>query len=188
MKVEVTRMPRVGWSALAVAVFAAGLWVGIGSAGSGNSGSGAVDVGLKAALNARQEVPRPAGAGSDARGTFVGTLVRKGAGGTVAWRLTFRGLTGKATAAHVHLAATGKPGPVALPLCGPCRSGARGSAKASAKAVRALLGGGAYVNVHTAKNPAGEIRGQIRKGATAPQPPTTTTTTTTDPGEPPPYP
>jgi hypothetical protein len=36
------------------------------------------------------------------------------------------------------------------------------------------------VNVHTVKNQAGEIRGQIRKGGTALPPPTTTTTTTTD--------
>jgi hypothetical protein len=33
--------------------------------------------------------------------------------------------------------------------------------------------------VHTAKNPAGEIRGQIRKGGNAVPPPATTTTTTT---------
>ena len=164
-------------------VLAAGLWAGMGSAGG--TESVAEGVGLTASLDARQEVPRPGGAGSDARGSFVGTLARKGAAGTVAWRLTFRGLTGKATAAHVHLASRGRPGPVALPLCGPCRSGMRGSAKASAKTVRALLAGGAYVNVHTARNPAGEIRGQIRTGPTVlPPPTTTTTTTTTDPGDP----
>ena len=179
-------MDRVGWCTLAAMVFAAGLWAGIGSAGREGVTQG---VGLKASLDVRQEVPRPAGAGTGARGGFVGTLVRQGTGGTVAWRLTFAGLTGKATAAHVHLAARGRPGPVGLPLCGPCRSGMRGSAKASAKTVRALLAGGAYVNVHTARNPAGEIRGQIRTGSTVLPPPTTTTTTTTDPGDPyPPYP
>jgi CHRD domain len=176
-------MRRVGWSVLAMVVLAAGLWAGMGSAGRE---SAAQEVGLKATLDARQEVPRPDGAGSNARGSFLGTLVRKGAAGTVAWRLTFRGLSGRATAAHVHLAGRGRPGPVALPLCGPCRSGVRGSAKANAKTVRALLAGGAYVNVHTARNPAGEIRGQIRKGSTVLPPPTTTetTTTTTDPGDP----
>jgi hypothetical protein len=178
-------MRRVGWSALAVVVFATGVLAGIGSAG-GSEGT-AVGIGLKASLDARQEVPRPKGAGSDARGSFVGTLVRKSSGGTIAWRLTFRGLTGKATAAHVHLAAKGRPGPVALPVCGPCRSGVRGSARASNKTVRALLAGRAYVNVHTARNPAGEIRGQIRRGSIVLPPPTTTTTTTTtttDPGDP----
>jgi CHRD domain len=180
-------MRRFGLGVLGMVVLAAGLWAGMGSAGS--SESGADGIGLKAGLNARQEVPRPKNAGSDARGSFVGTIVRNGSAGTVTWRLTFRGLTGKATAAHVHLAARGKPGPVALPLCGPCRSGARGSAKANAKTTRALLAGGAYVNVHTATNPAGEIRGQIQKGSTVlPPSTTTTTTTTTDTGEPPPYP
>jgi hypothetical protein len=175
-------MHRVGWCAVGAMVLAAGLWAGIGSAGGEGVTQG---VGLTAGLDVRQEVPRPAGARSGARGSFVGTLVRKGAGGTVAWRLTYRGLTGKATAAHVHLAARGRPGPVALPLCGPCRSGMRGSAKATARAVRALLAGRAYVNVHTATNPAGEIRGQIRTGPRVlPPPTTTTTTTTTDPGDP----
>jgi hypothetical protein len=180
-------MRRVGLSVLAVVVLATGLWAGMSSAGP--TESGAEGVGLKAGLNVRQEVPRPKDAGSDARGSFVGTLVRKGTGGTVTWRLTFQGLTGKALAAHVHLAAKGKPGPVALGLCGPCRSGARGSAKANAKTVRALLVGGAYVNVHTATNPAGEIRGQVSRGSMVlPPPTTTTTTTTTDPGDPyPPY-
>ena len=179
-------MRRVGLSVLAVVVLATGLWAGMSSAGRTESGAEAV--GLKAGLNVRQEVPRPKEAGSDARGSFVGTLVRKSAGGTVTWRLTFQGLTGKAIAAHVHLAAKGRPGPVALGLCGPCRSGARGSANANAKTVRALLAGGAYVNVHTATNPAGEIRGQVQKGSTVQPPPTTTTTTTTDPGNPyPPY-
>jgi hypothetical protein len=54
----------------------------------------------------------------------------------------------------------------------------RRTAKVNGRTVRALLGGGAYVNVHTGKNPAGEIRGQIRKGGNALPAPTTTTTTT----------
>ena len=174
----------VAWGAVAAAVFAAGLWAGIGSAG--REGSAGEVVGLTAVLDARQEVPRPRGVGSDARGSFVGKLVRRGAGGTLSWRLTFRGLSGKATGAHVHLGKRGRPGPVALALCGPCRTGTRGSAKASARTVQALLAGGAYVNVHTAQNPAGEIRGQIRATSNAPPPTTTTGTTGTDTY--PPYP
>ncbi len=170
---------RVVWCAMAATAFAGGLRAGIGAAGlDGNEATGPVR--LTAALDARQEVPRPKGTIADAGGSFVATLERKGASVTLAWRLTFRDLSGKATAAHVHLGKRGRPGPVALALCDPCRSGARGSTKAGAGAVQALLAGGAYVNVHTARNPAGEIRGQIRAGSTVPAP--TTTTTTTDPG------
>jgi hypothetical protein len=51
---------------------------------------------------------------------------------------------------------------VAVPLCGPCRNGQRGTANLTAATLAALETGRAYVNVHTAKNAAGEIRGQIR--------------------------
>ncbi len=167
--------------AVGATVFVAGLGAGIGTAGSEESGA-AEATRLTAGLDARQEVPSPKGITADARGSFAATLERKGAAGTLAWRLTFRGLTGKATAAHVHLGKRGRPGRVALALCGPCRSGARGSLEARAVVVQALLTGGAYVNVHTARNPAGEIRGQIRAGPTVP-PPATTTTTTSSTGD-----
>ena len=51
-----------------------------------------------------------------------------------------------------------------IPLCGEapaCKSGLTGTARLTAAQVRALKAGGYYVNVHTAKNAAGEIRGQI---------------------------
>lgn len=178
---------RLGIGALAAAVFATGLWSGIGSAGWLSTDAKAV--GLTATLGAAREVPKPKGVSANAGGSFAAGLTRQGTGGTLSWRLAFHGLTGKAASAHVHLAKPGKAGPVAVPLCGPCRSGARGTAKVNARAVAALLGGGAYVNVHTAKNPAGEIRGQIRRGGKAvPSPTTTTGTTTTTYTEPPPYP
>jgi hypothetical protein len=179
---------KLGIGAATAAVFAAGLWSGVGTAGW--LGADAQTVGLTAGLGAAKEVPKPTGVGGGARGSFSAGLTRKGSGGTLSWRLTFRGLTGRASAAHIHLAKPGVAGPVAVPLCGPCRSGARGTATVKARTVTALLGGGAYVNVHTAKNPAGEIRGQIRKGGNALPPPTgtTTTTTTTTTTEPPPYP
>ena len=178
---------KLGIGAATAAVFAAGLWSGVGSAGW--LGMDAT-VSLTAALGTAKEVPKPAGVSANAGGTFAAGLVRQGSRGALSWRLTFHGLTGRAAAAHVHLAKPGKAGPVVVPLCGPCRTGVRGTAKLTARTVTALLGGGAYVNVHTAKNAAGEIRGQIRKGGKAVAPPTGTTTTTTTPtySEPPPYP
>ena len=123
----------------------------------------AVAASVTTALNARQEVPKPKGAANRARGTFTAAVVRTDATtGTMAWRLTFSKLTGRAVAAHIHIAAAGRAGPVAVPLCGPCRSGVRRSATLQAATLAALEAGRAYVNIHTARNPAGEIRGQIR--------------------------
>jgi CHRD domain len=113
-------------------------------------------------LNSRQERPKPTGNVRRATGSFNATITKLGTTGTIAWRLTFSGLTGRATAAHIHIAQRGRPGPVAVSLCGPCRNGARGTANLTAAVLRALEIGRAYVNVHTARNAAGEIRGQIR--------------------------
>ena len=47
-------------------------------------------------------------------------------------------------------------------LCGPCRNGQRGTAMISHAQLRTIRAGRAYVNVHTRKNGAGEIRGQLK--------------------------
>lgn len=113
-------------------------------------------------LTSRQEVPKPKGNVKRATGSFTATVVKLGSSATVAWRLRFSKLTGRAIAAHIHIGRVGRPGPVAVPLCGPCRNGQRGSATVNAATLAALEAGRAYVNVHTTKNPGGEIRGQIR--------------------------
>src|ERR1700722_11393579 len=93
-----------------------------------------------------------------ARGTFSATL----GGKKLTWMLTFAKLTGQATAAHIHSAA--KAG-VLVPLCAPCKNGQTGTATLSSSTIREF---GArdllYVDVHTAKNPAREIRGQLGQG------------------------
>jgi len=165
---------RIASAVALTALFTAGVWTGLSGAGQGVEG--ATTLNLTATLDASQEVPKPR-AGARARGTFAGGLVRSGTGGSLSWRLTFQGLSGSATASHIHLGKRGKAGAVAVPLCGPCRSGAHGTARLNAKTVTALLAGGAYVNVHTARNAAGEIRGQIAGTAVPPAPPPTTGTT-----------
>lgn len=116
---------------------------------------------VKTTMRAKQEVPKPKGKVKRAVGTFTATVTRSGASAVIAWRLTFSRLTGRAVAAHIHSGARGKPGAVIVPLCTPCRSGMRGTATVDASVVNALESGRTYVNVHTKKNPAGEIRGQI---------------------------
>jgi len=83
-------------------------------------------------------------------------------GTKMTWKLTFEHLTGPATAAHVHAGAKGKAGPVIVALCGPCKSPASGTAHIGASISKSLQSGNTYVNVHTGKNPGGEIRGQVK--------------------------
>ena len=59
------------------------------------------------------------------------------------------------------LSAPRAAGPVAVALCGPCRNGAAGRRTVTGSILAALEAGRAYVNVHTPRNPAGEIRAQI---------------------------
>ena len=94
-----------------------------------------------------------------ASGKFTATV----SGTTLTWKLTFGRLSGSATAAHIHSGVKGKAGPVLIPLCGPCTSPASGTATVTASQVTDMASGKDYVNVHTGKNPNGEIRGQIKK-------------------------
>ena len=121
----------------------------------------AIVASVKTTLRASQERPRPKGKVRRASGTFTATITKSGTSAVISWRLTFRRLTGRAIAAHIHSGARGRPGPVIVPLCAPCRSGARGRATVDASVLSALESGRTYVNVHTKKNPAGEIRGQL---------------------------
>ena len=130
--------------------------VGLFGVGFGIASSGSEVKKVSAKLTRGAEVPRPKGA-LLATGTFTGTI----SGSMLTWKLTYSRLTGKALAAHIHLGKRGVAGPVAVPLCGPCVSGIHKTSKLSSKVKAALLSGGAYVNVHTAKNAAGEIRGQV---------------------------
>jgi hypothetical protein len=117
--------------------------------------------GIRTTLRAAQERPRPKGKVRRAQGTFTATVTKSGDSGVINWRLTFSKLTGRAVAAHIHSGARGKAGPVIVPLCAPCRNGARGRATVDASVLNSLESGRSYVNIHTKKNPAGEVRGQL---------------------------
>lgn len=117
-----------------------------------------------AAMNVGQETPAPTGTKRGASGKFTGTLT----GNKLAWKLTYKQLSGAAVAAHIHAGARGTAGDVVVALCGTspaCTSGMTGTMTLTAAQTKALKAGGYYVNVHTAANPGGEIRGQITKAA-----------------------
>ena len=97
---------------------------------------------------------------------LTATLTEGTNGGTLAWKLTIRNLTGKAVAAHIHVGVRGKSGNVLVPLCAapakPCRSGMTGRVHVNHTTFDVLEKRATYVNVHTVKNPAGEIRAQLK--------------------------
>ena len=115
----------------------------------------------RATLTPKQEVPAPK-APAAAGGVFTAKVTEHGAKATISWTLAFHGLSGKAAAAHIHTGKAGVAGPVMLALCGPCRTGLSGRGTLTHAQSEVLEQRGAYVNVHTGKNPGGEIRGQLR--------------------------
>ena len=144
---------RVSAGLVAVALVVAGL------AAAGTRGTYKV----AAPLNAKQEVPKQAVKNASAKGSFTGTYVEHGKSASLTWKLTYSHLTGPASAAHIHLGKRGVAGNVLVPLCaGNCRSGMKGTSTFSSDVLDKIEHGQTYVNVHTAKNPNGEIRGQVK--------------------------
>jgi hypothetical protein len=68
------------------------------------------------------------------------------------------------TAAHIHQAAPGANGPVIVPFVkqGDNTFVAPEGAKMTEDQYRAYKSGNTYVNVHSAKNPGGEVRAQLK--------------------------
>ena len=81
--------------------------------------------------------------------------------GAVTGSVKTEGLQG--TAAHLHVGAAGKNGPVAVPFT---KDGdtfkAPAGAKLNADQMKAYKAGELYFNVHSAAHPDGEIRGQLK--------------------------
>lgn len=106
-------------------------------------------------ITASQEVPPTASLGF---GTVNGTL--NTVTNTFAYTITYTGLTGPLIGAHFHLAPIGVDGPIIEPiLIGP--SPITGVWNYPEVQEANLLNGLFYVNLHTAFNPGGEIRGQL---------------------------
>jgi hypothetical protein len=141
---------------------------------------------LRARLRASNEVPVVI---SDARGEFQAKI--NWAAQTIDYELSYRGLEGPVTQAHIHLGQPFAAGGISLwfcanppittapagtPTCPPAPTKISGTFTPAdvtgpvAQAVppgsfedvvKAIRSGNAYVNVHSSSAPGGEIRGQI---------------------------
>lgn len=110
---------------------------------------------LTAVVNGAQQVPVVTTA---ATGNFTGTYTSVDK--KLVYTVTYQGLT--PNMAHIHLGAPGATGAVAIPFA-TLASPITGSVILTADQANQLLNNGMYVNIHTAGNPAGEIRGDIKK-------------------------
>jgi len=115
----------------------------------------AEQINFKADLSGASEEPPVATA---AKGTATAALDT--ASKTLDWTVTYTGLT--PTAGHIHgPAAAGANAGVLVPFSGSIASPIKGSATLTDGQISDLEAGRTYVNLHTADNKGGEIRGQL---------------------------
>jgi hypothetical protein len=118
--------------------------------------AGALGEDVKVTLEGKQEVPQ-VNTSASGSGTITVSPDK-----SVSGSVTTSGIAG--TMAHIHEGATGKNGGVVVPLT---KSGENGwvvpaGAKLSDGQYKAFKAGDLYVNVHSAANKGGEIRGQVK--------------------------
>ena len=114
---------------------------------------------MKATLNGKSEVPANTSAGTGTAEIDYDPASKK-----LTWTLTYTGLSGPATAAHFHgPAEADKNAGVAVAIPNAGTSPVQGSATLTDAQAADLVAGKYYINIHTAANPGGEIRGQVTK-------------------------
>ena len=140
--------------ALATALAAGALVV----AGCGMMGSSGAMMGntMTVPMTGANEAPPNASTGT-------GTAKVDLDGNVLKWTVTYSGTTGPVTAGHFHgPAMAGANAGVVVPFAGPVSSPITGTATLTAAQVADLKAGLWYVNLHTAANPGGELRGQVK--------------------------
>ncbi len=113
-------------------------------------------VAFNAALSGATEVPAKTTSGKGTASASLDTATK-----VLTYGAEYTGLSGPATAAHFHgPAEPGANAGVVLPFPTPT-SPIQGTATLTDPQVADLMAGKWYANVHTAANPAGEVRGQM---------------------------
>ena len=113
----------------------------------------------KAVINAQNQTTP-----NDSKGTGTAEVTYDTASKTLTWTINFDGLTGPAIMAHFHgPAAPGANAGVALMIGANPTSPAKGTATLTDAQAADLQAGRWYINIHTAANRGGEIRGQVVK-------------------------
>ena len=112
---------------------------------------------LRATLTGANEVPATSSTGTGRVDAILDQHTH-----VLTWTVTYDGLTGPVKAGHFHgPAAVGANAPVALAFSGSMESPIKGMATLTDAQAADVLAGKWYVNLHTAANPKGEIRGQV---------------------------
>jgi hypothetical protein len=131
------------------------------SSSAGNITSNVIN--KKVQLSADQEVPP-----NDSKGSGTADVTYNKDSKMLTYTLSWSGLTGKATMAHIHgTAAKGVNAGVKYDITPKLKKEASGSITDSlnieSNGIKedSLMSGFYYFNIHTAKHPGGEIRGQI---------------------------
>jgi hypothetical protein len=141
---------------------------------------------FSAKLVGDNEVPPTA---STATGAFHMEIDNSTSPPTINFTMTYANMSGIPTLSHLHFGQVGVAGGVMIFLCGgggqpSCPSAASGTFSGTitpanvtgptlqgisvgdlATALEAVGEGESYANIHSAKFPAGELRGQVRRGA-----------------------
>jgi hypothetical protein len=114
---------------------------------------------FKGTLSGASEVPPVQSQGSGAAAVNANPATKG-----VSWSVTYSGLSGPPAAAHIHCgAAAGANAGVAVDLGKNLASPIQGSGTMTDAQMADLQAGKCYVNIHTANNKGGELRGQLAK-------------------------